>query len=139
MSRADVSPLLVAAALATGFAAPAFALDCPKPVAASTIGLPDAAVPKVDARVKSLAASRGKQDMLQLLGYIHTQSPNAKPLAVAEYLNAAYCPYIAARSDLDAPAKVQEMKQFSADLGMMMGGDLTPQRSNPLDQTQTVR
>lgn len=128
-----------AAALTTAFVVPAFALDCPKPVAPAVIGLSDAAAPQVDARVKALASSRGAQDMQQLLGYIHAQSPNAKPLAVAEYLNAAYCPFIAARGDLDAAGKVQEMKQFAADLGMMMGGDLTPQRTNPLDGSQVAK
>jgi hypothetical protein len=86
-------------------------LECPELSAIRIAGLDDAANEKVLRELRGVI--NGQSQLPTIVAFVRSQAPSVGAAAVTNYLIGAYCPMIAARSDLDETAKTGAVGAFA--------------------------
>jgi hypothetical protein len=107
--------LVTAAAMS---ATSAHALECPELSATRIAGLDDTANEKVLSGLRGVI--NGQSELPAIVAFVRSQSPGVGAAAVTNYLIGAYCPMIAARSDIDETAKARAVETFAAQVSKLL-------------------
>ena len=122
MSR--FAPRLAIAAIALSFSAlaltagPAAALECPMPEAGGHDIIRESAANI--AELSSLLASGDLNYRIpEFVAELRRRHPNAKPTDMVNYMVTAYCPVVAAQTDLDEAGKRARLDTFASQILMI--------------------